>query len=159
MNRFICQSTRWLIIVIGFFLLMGCQFAEKRYSPKAMKESFTHKDTSIKYNPEILVLGAPRYKVLAAYGPPNGSDVEPGKIQDVYIFLKDGSKYVTPSPRARNVALAVVTTGTSVAVRQARLAYQRKNLIIYHVYYGPDNKIYLIEREHGAAFKNPSKTH
>ena len=102
-------------------------------------------------------MGAPRYKVIAAYGPPNGTDIEPGKTEDVYIFLEDGSKYVNPSPRARNVALAAVTAGISVAIRQARLAYQRTNLIIYHVYYGPDDRIYRVEKEGGCAFKNPAK--
>lgn len=150
------QSVKALIFLTGF-TIAGCQTIEDRYSPKAEKESFTHEDPTIRYQNGLLLVGAPRYKVIAAYGPPNGTDIEPGKIEDVYIFLDSGSKYVNPSPRARNVALAAATAGTSVAIRQARLAYQRTNLIIYHVYYGPDDRIYRVEKEPGSAFKNPSK--
>jgi hypothetical protein len=152
------QSVKALVIFFAGFLITSCQAIENRYSLKAEKESITHKDTDIKYQEGLLVVGAPRYKVLAAYGPPNGTDVEAGKTEDVYIFLEDGSKYVNPSPRARNVALAVVTAGVSVAVRQARLAHQRTNLIIYHVFYGADDKIYRVDKEGGSAFKNPAKT-
>lgn len=134
-------------------------FAESRFSPEAIKESFTHKNPHIKYKKGVLKIGNSRDSVVKVFGPPNGSDFENGRIQDVYIFMDDGSKYVNPSPRARNVALAVVTMGTSVVVRQARLAEQRTNLIIYHVYYNRSNNIVNVDVTNGAALKNPAKPH
>lgn len=158
MLKFKIQCPLWAITVIASVLIMGCETVEQRYSPTALKQSVTHKDTSIQYRYGVLVMGMPRDQVIKAFGQPNGTDVKYNTTQDVYIFLKDGSKYVNPSPRARNVALAVVTMGTSVAVRQARLAYQRTDLTIYHVYYGPDQKIMRVEMEAGSAFKLPNKT-
>lgn len=146
-----------MVVLMGAWI-MGCGVAEERYSPEALKESVTHKNPHIKYAPGVLVLGASREDVFAVFGPPNGSEAKNGVIEDVYIFLDDGSKYVNPTPRARNVALAVVTMGVSVAVRQARLAYQRTDLSIYHVYYSPEEKITRVTKEAGSAFKNPSKT-
>ncbi len=134
-------------------------FAESRFTPEAIKESITHKNPHIKFKKGVLKIGNSRDNVLKVFGPPNGSDFKNGRIQDVYIFMDDGSKYVNPSPRARNVALAVVTMGTSVVIRQARLAEQRTNLIIYHVYYNRFNNIINVDVTNGAAFKNPAKPH
>jgi len=145
-------------LMVILFAGAGGSFAENRYSPEAIKESFTHKNPNIKYQPDILITGMPRDIVLHAFGQPNGSEMINGRIQDVFIFMPDGSKYVNPSPRARNVALGIFTLGTSVAVRQARLAHQRTQLTIYHVYYGLDQKIVHVDVEKGAAFKSPYKT-
>lgn len=152
------------VLIITFLLLLSsfCNlpaWAESRYSPEVIKESFTHKNPHIKYKKGVFKIGNTRNNVLKAFGSPNGSDFKNGKIQDVYIFLGDGSKYVNPSPRARNIALAWVTMGTSVVIRQSRLAEQRTHLIIYHVYYDRSNKIVNVDVTSGAAFKNPSKPH
>lgn len=148
--------------VLALLLLVSSMFsipvfAESRFSPEAIKESVTHKNTHIKYKKGVLKVGNSRDNVLKIFGPPNGSDFENGRIQDVYIFMDDGSKYVNPTTRARNVALAVVTMGTSVVIRQARLAEQRTNLIIYHVYYNRFNQIVNVDVTSGAALKNPAK--
>lgn len=147
-----------ILWVVSIFLSANV-YAQGYLSPEAIKESITHKNPHIKYKQGILQIGKTRDSVIAAFGPPNGSDFKNGRIQDVYIFLNDGSKYVNPAPRARNVALAVVTMGTSVVVRQARLAAQRSKLTIYHVYYNRFNRIVNIDVSTGAAFKNPSKAH
>ena len=44
-----------------------------------------------------------------------------GLAEDVYAFNPDGSKFVNPQTQARNIAAAIFTAGTSVAVRQARI--------------------------------------
>lgn len=146
------------ILLLAGTVVAGCQRVEERYNPTAMEESFTHKDTSIKYRTGILTKGASRKQVIQVFGAPNGSDAQAGgAIEDVYIFTPDGSKYVSPSPRPRNVALGVITMGTSVAVHQALLAYQRSKLTIYHVYYSPQLKIMRVTKKSASAFKNPAK--
>lgn len=151
------SAVRLLIFGLLVATTVACGRVENRYNPTAIKESVTHEDTGIKYQQGILVIGASRDEVVQTFGQPNGSDQNNGYIEDVYIFMPDGYKYVNPSPRARNVALAVVTVGTSVAVRQARLAHQRTKLTIYHVYYSLDRRIADIKVEKGSAFKSPSK--
>jgi hypothetical protein len=148
-----------IVILLATSLFSLNAAAEGRFSPEAIKESFTHKNPHIKYRPGVLVMGKSRDSVIRAFGPPNGSDFKNGRIQDVYIFMEDGSLYVNPSLHARNVALAVVTMGTSIAVRQARLAAQRTKLTIYNVYYNRFNNIINVDVTPAKAFKNPAKPH
>ena len=161
MNKTIQKLSKNLSKVSAILLiaaLIGCQAAEERYSPTAIKESFTHKNPSIKYRSGVLVPGNSRQQVLAAFGTPNGRDnLSEGYTEDVYIFMPDGSKYVSPSPRARNVALGVVTLGSSVAVHQALLAHERTKLTIYHVYYNLNDKITRVDKLKGSALSSPSK--
>ncbi len=157
-NQKIYTLTKLLAILALAGALTACQAVENRYSPTAMKESFTHKNTSVKYSNKVLMVGASREQVIKVFGAPNGSDaMTGGAVEDVYIFTPDGYKYVSPSPRARNVALGIVTLGTSVAVHQSLLAYQRSNLTIYHVYYNSALKIVRVTKQSAAAFKNPAK--
>ncbi len=143
------------LLLPAVFMANICQ-AENPFGPEAMKQSFTHKNTQIKYRPGVLVIGNRRENVYKAFGAPNGTDVfSGGGVEDVYIFTPDGSKYVTPHPRPRNVALAVVTGGVSIAVHQSLLAYQRSNLTIYRVYYQKNLRIVRVIREKGSAFKFP----
>lgn len=141
------------------WFMAGTACAEGYFSRETMRESITHKNPEIKYRPGVLVVGKTRAEVLRAFGPANGTDQHPNfTIEDVYIFLKDGSKYVNPAPRPRNVALGIATGGISVAVRQARLAYQRTELSVFHVFYNPQQKITRVTVEQGSAFKIPYTT-
>ncbi|MBS0351847.1 MAG: hypothetical protein JSR33_11820 [Proteobacteria bacterium] len=130
--------------------------AEGYFAPSTIKQSFTHKNKAIKYRPGVLVIGAPRAKVLSAFGRPNSTDWTPlGAVEDVYVFTPEGFKYVNPHPRPRNIALGIVTMGTSVAVHQSVLAYQRAGLTIYRVYYNLNHKIIKVAVLRGSALKNP----
>lgn len=161
MQKFIKELSKMVVIVLLGALIAGQAAAEEtegRYSPTAIKESFTHKNPAIKYRAGVLVLGNSRDQVHAVFGLPNGYDtLSGGYTEDVYIFMPDGSKYVSPSPRARNVAMGIVTAGTSVAVHQAMLAHERTKLTIYHVYYNPNTQIVRVEKTKGSAFSNPAK--
>jgi hypothetical protein len=160
MNRLKKLSAKAPAIALAGFLLMGCQHTEAPPSnPQSETGALPHTATGIKYHEGLLVVGAPRYKVLAAYGPPNGSNIDPnGNIHDVYIFFDDGSKYVSPAPHTRSASLAVVTVGASTAIEQAHASYHGTHLNIYHVYYGPDNVIYRVVKEHGNTVKISPKT-
>lgn len=137
--------------LIGLLMTTTPILGQGYFSSEAMKQSFTHKNPKIKFQPGVFYVGNSRTTVFQAFGPPNGTDYKYGVIEDVYIFLKDGSKYVNPAPRARNVALAVVTMGTSVAIRQARLAHQRTQLRVFHVFYNDRGRIIRITEQKGSA--------
>jgi hypothetical protein len=146
-----------LLFSTGFYAV-DCLALGERLSPTAFEESFTHKNKAIKFRKGVLVLGTSRTQVFQAFGLPHGSDVMPGgAVEDVYIFTPDGYKYVMPSPRARNVAMGVITMGTSVAVHQSLLAYQRSKLAIYRVYYNPQQKLIRATKETASALQNPAK--
>lgn len=112
------------------------------YTPTAIGQSVTLKDSSVHYDPNVLKVGTPRSAVQAAFGDPNATrTAAPGQLEDVYAFNPDGTKFVDPSIRPRNIALAVFSMGASVAVRQARLALQERKLTIYEITYAADNTI------------------
>jgi hypothetical protein len=118
------------------------------YGPQSMMQSVTLKDTSIHYDPAILKAGTLRADVQKAFGDPNATQMTAStQTEDVYAFNPDGSKYVDPQVRPRNVALAFFTMGTSVAVRQARLAMAEKKLTLYTVLYAPDGTIQSVKEE------------
>ena len=101
--------------------------------------------------------------MVAVYGDPNGSrngsrTTDSGLIEDVYAFNPDGTKFVNPQLRARNFALGFFTMGTSVAVRQARIALKERKLTLFHVTYSPDDKIQSVnvEKRSGAPDQLPS---
>lgn len=113
-----------------------------------MQQSVTLSDTSTRYDPNVLQVGAARSTVLAAYGDPNGSrTTDRGLIEDVYAFNPDGTKFVNLQVRARNLALGFFTLGASVGVRQARLYLQERKLTLFHVTYSPDDKIQSVNVE------------
>jgi hypothetical protein len=129
------------------------------YSATGMQQSFTMSDSSIRYDPKVLQVDASRSSVVAVYGDPNGSrTTDSGLIEDVYAFNPDGTKFVNPQLRARNFALGFFTMGTSVAVRQARLALKERKLTLFHVTYSPDDKIQSVnlEKLSGAPDQLPS---
>jgi hypothetical protein len=112
------------------------------YSLSALQQSATLKDPSIRYDPAVLHVGAGRNAVEAAYGDPNESRTrDNGFMEDVYAFNPDGTKFVNPQVRARNVALGFLTLGASVGVRQARLYLQERKLTLFHVIYSPADRI------------------
>ena len=127
--------------------------------PTAMEQSVTMKNSSVHYNPEVLKVGTPRSQVVAAFGEPNGSrNTDSGQREDVYAFYPDGAKFVDPQIRPRNIALAVLSMGTSVAVRQARLHMAEKKLTLYHVFYGAQETIenVQVEKMSGAPAEGPA---
>jgi hypothetical protein len=149
--------------IVSLIVFSGCfqvaQATEGYFSQTALKQSFTHKNKNVKYRTGVLVIGAPRDNVVRWFGEPNGTDMMPGgTVEDVYIFTPDGSKYVNPHPRPRNVALGIFTMGTSVVVHQATLAYQRTGLTVYRVYYNLDHRIVKVKIIKGSALKNPAST-
>ncbi len=118
------------------------------YTSAGLMQSITLKNSSITYDPAVLKVGTARTRVREAFGDPNASGTtDSGQLEDVYAFNPDGSKFADPKVRPRNIALAVLTMGTSVAVRQARLALAERKLTLYHVYYAPDAAIASVQEE------------
>ena len=118
------------------------------YGPTASIQSFTLKDTSVHYDPEVLRPGVQRSAVQAKFGDPNDSATSAnGLVVDTYAFYPDGTKFVNPTVRPRNIALGIFTAGTSVVVRQLRLAQTEKKLTLYHVTYGGDGAILSVHVE------------
>ena len=104
------------------------------YTLTGMTQSVTMKNSSVRYDPAMLKPGKTRDEVQAAFGDPNASrTTDAGLIEDVYAFAPDGSKFVDPQIRPRNIALGFFTMGTSIAVLQARLHLAEENLALYHI--------------------------
>ncbi len=118
------------------------------YTPTGTIQSVTLKNTSVHYDPAVLAPGVPRSDVVAKMGDPNGTETaDDGAVEDVYAFYPDGSKFVNPTIRPRNIALGVFTGGASLAVRQLRLMHTEKKLTLYHVRYGDDGRIAAVRVE------------
>jgi hypothetical protein len=118
------------------------------YGITGMQQSFTMKDSSIHYDPAVLTVGTAESQVRSAYGEPNASQYNAaGQLEEVYAFNPDGTKFVDPQVRPRNIALGIFTMGTSVAVRQARLQMTEKKLTLFHVIYSPGNTIQSVSIE------------
>ncbi|MGH7905281.1 MAG: hypothetical protein ACREP6_01500 [Candidatus Binataceae bacterium] len=123
-----------------------------------MTQSVTMKDSAIHYDPAVLAVGTPRNQVQTAFGQPNATrTLDNGQTEDVYAFDPDGSKFVNPQVRPRNLALGFFTMGTSVAVRQVRLHFAEKKLTLYHVSYAPNETIasVRVEKMSGAPENGP----
>jgi hypothetical protein len=134
----------WLMAAL--IAVAGCsQFGPKvgtDYTPTGTLQSVTLKDSSIKYDPAVLKAGTPRSKVAEAFGEPNATQTDSnGQVEDAYAFNPDGSKFVDPTIRPRNVAMAVFSAGVSVAVHQARIKLAERKLTVYKVTYGSDQTI------------------
>jgi hypothetical protein len=118
------------------------------YTPTGFEQSFTMKDSSVHYDPTVLKAGVSRDQVAKVYGDPNSSrTTDAGVIEDVYAFNPDGTKFVNPTVRPRNIALGFLTMGTSVAVRQARLGLKENKLTLYHVLYSASDKVDSVKEE------------
>jgi hypothetical protein len=129
------------------------------YGPTASIQSFTLKDTSVHYDPNLLRPGVQRSTVQAKFGNPNDSATDKhGLVVDTYAFYPDGTKFVNPTVRPRNIALGVFTAGTSVVVRQLRLAQTEKKLTLYHITYGGDGAIRSVKMEPPKNANSPSPT-
>lgn len=136
-----CAMLGGVILALG-----GCARFQpqptQNFTPSGIEQSVTLKDSSIHYDPNVLKVGTPRSSVQAAFGDPNATQTnDNGQVEDVYAFNPDGTKFVDPTIRPRNIALAVFSMGASVAVRQARLALKERQLTIYDVAYTPDGAI------------------
>jgi hypothetical protein len=117
-------------------------------SPTSEIQSVTLKDTSIHYDPSVMRPGVARSEVKSTFGEPNSSgSLETGQTEDVYAFYPDGTKFVDPTVRPRNIALGVFTGGASVVVRQLRLHQAESKLTLYHVIYGSDGTVASIRIE------------
>jgi hypothetical protein len=167
-DKWIGQPTgRVVTAVAAIVLIAACGRIQQRmnsmqdssrFSLAGQEQSFTFKNESIHYHPTVLQVGTPRPQVVAVYGEPNASQTNAnGQAEDVYAFNPDGSKFVNPKTQARNIAAAIFTAGTSVAVRQARIHMTEEKLTLYHVIYGPDNAIQSVsvERLSGAPASLP----
>ncbi len=122
------------------------------FTPTSIGQSVTLKDSSVHYDPNVLKVGTARSAVQAAFGDPNASQTTAaGQLEDVYAFNPDGTKFVDPTIRPRNIALAVFSMGASVAVRQARLAMKERKLTTYDVTYAADNTIESVRVQQPAA--------
>ena len=118
------------------------------YTPTGMLQSVTMRDSSVHYDPTVLEPGSSRNRVKATFGEPNATATIPGgKNEDIYAFNPDGSKFVNPQVRPRNLALGFFTRGMSVAVRQARLNMTEKKLTLYHVVYTPEDVVESVRKE------------
>jgi hypothetical protein len=106
------------------------------------------KNSSIHYDPAVLKQGSSRAQLETAFGEPNATQTtDAGQTEDVYAFNPDGTKFVNPKVRPRNLALAFFTMGTSLAVRQARLHMTEKKLTLYHVLYTSDGVVESVREE------------
>jgi hypothetical protein len=117
-------------------------------SPTSEMQSVTMKDTSIHYDPSVMRPGVDRSEVEQTFGEPNSSDsLKTGQTEDVYAFYPDGTKFVNPTVRPRNIALGVFTGGMSVAVRQLRLHQAESKLTLYHVIYDANGTVASVHIE------------
>lgn len=140
------------IAVAPLFLICGClaigQSPATDYTPTGIAQSVTLKDSSVHYNPDVLKAGAPRSQIHDAFGEPNATrTTDNGQIEDVYAFNPDGTKFVNPTVRPRNIAMAFFSAGASVAVRRARLAVTEHKLTLYHVLYASDGTVQSVRQE------------
>jgi hypothetical protein len=127
------------------------------YTPSAMLQSVTMKNSSIRYDPAVLKRGSSRSQVEAAFGEPNATQTtDTGQTEDVYAFNPDGTKFVNPQVRPRNLALAFFTSGMSLAVRQARLKMAERKLTLYHVLYASDGFVESIVRKRCQVHPRPA---
>jgi hypothetical protein len=117
-------------------------------SPTSEMQSVTMKDTAIHYDPSVMRPGVDRNEVEETFGEPNSSGSLPtGQTEDVYAFYPDGTKFVNPTVRPRNIALGVFTGGMSVAVRQLRLHQAESKLTLYHVIYDANGTVASVHIE------------
>src|ERR1700731_765045 len=68
----------------------------QRLSPTVFEQNATMKDTSVHEDPNLLKVGVPRDRIIAALGTPNQIINQGGQEEDVYEFNPDGSKFVKP---------------------------------------------------------------
>jgi hypothetical protein len=119
----------------------------QRLSPTAFEQNATMKDTSVHEDPALLRVGVARAQIAAAFGKPNETSNEDGKLQDVYEFNPDGSKFVKPKIYARNIAAGVFSGGIATVVHQARIHHTEQQLTVYRLSYGPDEVVQSVQKE------------
>jgi hypothetical protein len=118
------------------------------YTPKALLQSVTMKNSGVHYDAEVLKPGESRSQIQATFGEPNATrTTDSGQNEDIYAFNPDGTKFVNPQVRPRNLALAFFTRGMSLAVRQARLKLAESKLKLYHVSYSSDGIVESVREE------------
>jgi hypothetical protein len=119
----------------------------QRLSPTAFEQNATMKDTSVHEDPALLRVGVERDRIASAFGKPNETSSQGGKLQDVYEFNPDGSKFVKPKVYARNIAAGVFTGGIATVVHQARIHHTEQQLTVYRLTYGPDGVVQSVQKE------------
>jgi hypothetical protein len=136
------------------------------YTPTGMLQSVTMRNSSIHYDPAVVKTGSSRSQIKTAFGEPNASGTTSrGQTEDVYAFDPDGTKFVNPQVRPRNLALGFFTRGMSVAARQARLNMTEKKLTLYYLLYTPNDVLESVREERmagapeaGPAVREPAST-
>jgi hypothetical protein len=151
-----------ILLLIPTILLAGCftqRIAEsegmdssrfdpaQRLSPTAFVQNATMKDTSVHEDPNLLRAGVSRDQIAGAFGKPNETSTEGGKLQDVYEFNPDGSKFVKPKVYARDIAAGVFSGGIATVVHQARIHHAEQQLTVYRISYGADGIAELVKKE------------
>ena len=123
---------------------------QRRLSPTAFAQNATMKDTSVHEDPNLLKVGVPRDRIIAAFGTPNQISNQSGQEEDVYEFNPDGSKFVKPKVYARNIAAGVFTGGIATLAHQARIHHAEQQLTVYHLTYGSDGTVSWVRKESGS---------
>jgi hypothetical protein len=119
----------------------------QRLSPTAFEQNATMKDTSVHEDSNLLKVGVPRDRIIAAFGAPNQIINQGGQEEDVYEFNPDGSKFVKPKVYARNIAAGVFTGGIATVAHQARIHHAEQQLTVYHLTYGADGTVNSVHKE------------
>lgn len=144
---------RIVVVLVSMLAIASCARFQPTtpsmdLSPTSEEQSVTMKDTSIHFDPSVMRPGIARSEVLQSFGEPNSTDsLKTGQDEDVYAFYPDGTKFVNPTVRPRNVALGFFTAGMSVAVRQLRLHQAESKLTLYHVIYDSNGTIASVKIE------------
>jgi hypothetical protein len=125
------MKVRGWIAVVSVVTLASCLRFEPRpatkvsdYSESGVEESVTMRDEDVHFSPGAGDRYTARPRVRRLWAPTRRARRTPAR-SDVYAFNPDGSKFVNPTVRPRNLALAFFTAGISVAVRHARLPWSR----------------------------------
>ncbi len=100
-----------------------------------VRQRMSDKDPSVRYDPAVLRPGVSRQRIHAVFGTPNATRGEGAAREDVYAFYPDGAKYREPHVSAGTIALAVFTSGISLASREARILVHKSKLTLYRVRY------------------------
>ena len=173
MKRSACVAVAAYFVAVLFALGSCARFqpttpavSASNYTPAGMLQSVTMKESSVHYDPAVLKPGSSHAQIEAAFGEPNASGTTTnGQTEDVYAFNPDGTKFVNPQVRPRNLALGFLTRGMSVAARQARLSMTEKKLTLYHVLYTPNDVVEVVREERmsgapeaGPAVQEPAST-
>src|SRR5260370_15845775 len=119
----------------------------QRLSATAFEQNATMKDTSAHEDPNLLKVGVPRDRIIAAFGTPNQIINQGGQEEEVYEFNPDGSKFVKPKVYARNIAAGGFTGGIATRGPQARIHEAAQHPTVHHLTFGSEGTIKSVPNE------------